>query len=186
MRVTQVQVLPKKQFIDTRSIDLEFVYFLKQGHLKLTRMLADGKEVILDIVSPGEFFGELTHNEAPSQEIAEALDDATVCVFLRSDFEQILKTNPAFNREILKQVGNKLVRFQERMINIAFSDAESRVASFVLRYAHELGYLSHQEIAYLTGLSRQTVTMQLNDFRERGLITFDRSGITVLDKQALG
>lgn len=187
-RLAQLQVLPRKGFVFYSDDDGEYVYFLKRGHVKLSRLLPDGKEAILDVVSPGEFFGQIESRQRgteTSEDVVEALDEALICVFRRTDFEKILDENPKLNREVLKQVGDRFLRFQERMIDIAFRDARSRVASFVLRYATEIGYLTHQEIAYLTSLSRQTVTVHLNEFRDAGLISFDRQGISVLDEDGL-
>jgi CRP/FNR family transcriptional regulator, cyclic AMP receptor protein len=177
-RMAQMHLLPRKAFVSVHEEDVRYVYFVKRGHLKIAR-LVDDRELIVDVISPGEFFGELT-GSATSDEMAEALDEATICVFRYDDFVQILDRNPKLNREILKQVGDRLLRFKERLVDIAFRDARSRVAGFIIRYAGELGYLTHQEIAYLTGLSRQTVTQIMNAFREEGLIDFDRTGIRVI------
>jgi CRP/FNR family transcriptional regulator len=182
-RMAQMHLLPRKAFVYGREDETHYVYFVKRGHLKIARMV-DGRELIVDVISPGEFFGEITGTSIVD-EVAEALDEATVCVFRTDDFVRILDANPKLNREILKHVGDRLVRFKERLVDIAFRDARSRVAGFIVRYAEELGFLTHQEIAFLTGLSRQTVTQTLNAFREDGLITFDRSGIQVVQMDEL-
>ncbi len=76
------------------------------------------------------------------------------------------------------------------MSDLAFKDVTKRIISFLVRYAEDFGkikagavhipaFLSHQEIAFLTASSRQTVTSVLNDLRSKGLIEFTRKTLTV-------
>lgn len=174
------------------------IFFLKEGHVKISRINAEGKELILDVMGPGEIFGELSlvdEEEKPS-EIAQALDDALICAMKNSDFEALLKSNPDLNFQITKRIGLRLRRIEERVSELIFKDVRKRIASFLVRYAEEFGkikkgvvtvktHLSHQEIALLTGSARQTVTTTLNEFRALDLIDFSRKGITIKEFEKL-
>ena len=167
------------------------IFFLKEGHVKLYRLHEDGREVILDILGPGEIFGELSIIEqGEGKDIAETLDDALVCSMKMQDFENMLMHNPLLNLQLTKWVGLRLRRFEEKLSELAFKDVTKRIISFLIRYADNFGkikegtihvtsFLSHQEIAYLTAASRQTVTTVLNELKQKGMIEFTRKTLTI-------
>jgi CRP-like cAMP-binding protein len=168
------------------------IFFLKKGHVKISRIHPDGKEVILEVVGPGEVFGELSlvEEDAHRNELAETLDDALICAVKKEDFEDIMRRNPDLTLKITKRIGLRLRRFEERVTNLVFKDVKKRIAWFLTEYAEDFGkmkgdvitvrmHLSHQEIGLLTGCARQTVTTLLNEFRNAGLIDFSREGFTI-------
>ena len=168
------------------------VFFLKEGHVKISRISGDGKEMILDVLGPGELFGELsmTEQEGARNEMAQALDEAVICTVRKEDFESMLRSNPGLNVEVTRRVGLRLRKFEERVVDLMFKDVRTRIATFLVRYAEELGkmksgqitirmHLSHQDIAFLTGAARQTVTTTLNEFRSMCLLDFSRSEIVI-------
>lgn len=173
------------------------IFFLKEGHVKLYRLHEDGREVILDILGPGEIFGELSMiDQGERSEAAETLDDALVCSISRKDFEGMLLHNPNLNLRLTKWIAFRLRRFEEKMGDLAFKDVTKRIISFLVRYAEDFGKikegtvqvssaLSHQDIAYLTATSRQTVTTVLNDLRQKGFIDFTRKTLTIHNLQKL-
>ncbi len=168
------------------------IFFLKRGHVKISRIHPDGREVILDVVGPGEIFGELALIEEgeESNDMAQALDDALICAMKVSDFESLMKSNPDMNMKVTKRIGLRLRKFEERVTDLVFKDSKKRIASFLVHYAEDFGkmklnvvnikmHLTHQEIALLTGAARQTITTTLNEFRTLGLIDFSRQEITI-------
>ncbi len=167
------------------------IFFLKEGHVKLYRLHEDGREVILDILGPGEIFGELSMiDQGGRSEAAETLDDVLVCSMSMKDFESMLLHNPGLNLQLTKWIGLRLRRFEEKMSDLAFKDVTKRIISFLVRYAEDFGkmkaggvhlssFLSHQEIAFLTATSRQTVTTVLNDLKDHGYIDFSRKSLVI-------
>lgn len=168
------------------------IFFLKEGHVKISRLTVDGKEVILDVVGPGELFGEISfvREEEPAGELAQSLDDVVICTIKKSDFEELLKLHPELNFQLTKRIGLRMRKFEERVTDMVFKDVRKRIAAFLVRYAEEFGkikggivtikmHLSHQEIALLVGAARQTVTTTLNEFRSEGLIDFSRQGFII-------
>jgi CRP-like cAMP-binding protein len=173
------------------------IFFLKEGHVKLSHLHEDGREVILDVLGPGEIFGELSLvDEGERQEIAEALDDVLICTINKRDFEMMLRQNPDLNFELTKRIGLRLLKFEEKINDLVFKDVTKRIMSFLVRYAGDFGkikggvvtinaFLSQQEIAYLTATSRQTVTTILNDLKSQGLIDFTRKSLTITNLEKL-
>lgn len=176
------------------------IYLLKKGHVKISRIDEEGREVILEIVGQGEMFGELAllddEDTGTTTDVVQALDEVLICAIRRETFEMMMRGNPELTFRITKRIGLRLRRFEERVTNLVFKDVRQRVVSFLLRYAEDFGkvrggvvnipmHLSHHEIALLTGSARQTVTTILNQLRADGLIDFSRSGMKLIDMSGL-
>ena len=178
------------------------IYLLKKGRVKLLRVDEEGNEVIMDVLGPGEIFGELTFGEdsdedrEQSGEMAMALDDCLICTIRNEDFENLLRSFPELNFRITRRIGLRMRKFEERVTDLVFKDVKKRIATFLVKYAEEFGkvkkgvvtikmHLSHQDIGLLTGAARQTVTTILNDFRSQGILDFSRKSMEIRDYEAL-
>ena len=174
------------------------LFFLKEGRVKISRISPEGKEIILDVIGPGELFGELAlvDRKSDRDELAVALDDVLICTMRVEDFETMMKKNSDLNMRITKWMGLRLRKFEERIPDLMFKDVYKRIVGFLNKYAQDFGKikggvitikpaLSHQDIGYLTGCARQTVTSILNKLREEGLIDFDRKQLLINDYKKL-
>jgi CRP-like cAMP-binding protein len=175
------------------------IYFLKSGHVKIVRLSSEGREAILDIVGPGEIFGELALADEPEEqymEIAEALDEVLICAISKNDFLAFLKKNPELNLRMIKLIGMKLRRVESKVEELIFKNVRERIISFLLRFAEAFGkikdrqitvpkFLSQDEIAHLTATSRQSVATILNELRQERLIDFTAKSLTILQPERL-
>jgi len=174
------------------------LFFLKEGRVKISRISPEGKEIILDVIGPGELFGELAlvDRKSDRDELAVALDDVLICTMRVEDFETMMKENSDLNMRITKWMGLRLRKFEERIPDLMFKDVNKRIVGFLNKYAEDFGKikggvitikpaLSHQDIGYLTGCARQTVTSILNKLREERLIDFDRKQLLINDYKKL-
>lgn len=197
-KMTAMSTVKPQQPIYFPDAPSRSIFFLKKGHVKISRIFSDGREVILDVIGPGELFGELPLVEEGehANEMAQALDEVLICTMRLSDFEALLASHPQLNINITKRIGLRLRRFEERMTDLIFKDTRKRIAGFLVRYAEEFGkikggvititmHLTHQEIAMLTGAARQTITTTLNEFRSQGLIDFSRRGMKIQNLKTL-
>lgn len=196
---TSMRQLRKSGVIYFPEAQSQNLYFLKSGHVKIARLSPDGREAILDVVGPGEIFGELGLADEPEEEyveIAEALDDVLICATSKNDFMEFLKKNPELNLRMIKLIGMKLRRVESKVEDLIFKTARERVIGFMLRFAEAFGkikdrqisvpkFLSQEEIAHLTGASRQTVATILNELRQEGLIDFTTKSLTILKPERL-
>lgn len=182
----------KKNFIYNTGDSADTVYILKEGRIKITRFTEDGRELTIDILEPGDIFGELVlAGEVQRETSAEALEDSFICAIHRKDFEEFLNKNPAFSFRITKWIGFKLRRIENRFENLIFQDVRMRILTLLKDLADKYGIdvpegkeislrLSHQEIANLIGSTRETVTLEINNLKRSGLITVrDRKFILV-------
>lgn len=194
-RMAAMRNATKNQVIYFPEDESDSVYMLKSGKIKLSKISAEGKEIILAILHPGEVFGELsiTGVGGKREEIAEATEDAVICKVEVKDIRMMMSQNPKFNLTITKLIGFKLKKVQSRFESLIFKTAEQRIKHFIKELADEHGMpikgnseeflirlkLTHDEISKLTATSRQTVTSTLNLLESEGVITYDRKSIFV-------
>jgi len=169
------------------------LFFLKGGTIKIGHVDEEGKEVIREIIRQGEVFGQFSlERNNLNGEFAQAYkSDVSLCAFNIEDFEKLLRKKPEIAFHFSKQVGQKLHKFQNRLLNLLNRDVKTRLVNFLIMLAKEEGdsndaekysiqnFLTHEDIAQLIGSSRQTVTTMLNELEASGLISVSRQFILI-------
>jgi CRP/FNR family transcriptional regulator, cyclic AMP receptor protein len=167
------------------------------GRVKITSAGADGKEVVLNIIDPGEVFGEVALLDGkPRTADAVAISPTELLVIDRRDFVPFLESNPRVAIRLLEVLCERLRRTSEQLQDVLFLDLRARLAKTLLRLAKTHGQatagghridlrLSQSEIGNMTGLTRESINKQLRDWQKRKLIDWDRGTITIRDIPAL-
>src|SRR5438067_3491625 len=155
---------------------------IREGQVKVTMISPEGKEIILSMLGPGDFFGEmaLLDDEPRSATViaTEALDVVTIW---RSDFLQILSENFSITKKVLAELSRRLRHASNRIESLATMDVYGRLARFFLDLARqngkvlENGYVAvqrptHQSIANMIGTSRETVSRLIHDLMKQNLL----------------
>lgn len=173
------------------------IYLLKRGVVKISALQEDGREVLLALLRKGEVFGEeAVLDDSPRDHVAEAYEDALVCIITRQDFMDMLRSHPELVFKVTKLIGIRLKTFRTRVEHLLFKGASQRLASTLLELAHEHGIsdaqgvlvplrLSQQDLANLIGVTRESVNLALSDFRRRGLVILENRAFRLPRPQAL-
>lgn len=179
------------EFIYLPGDSADCVYVIKQGRIKLSVLSDSGKEIAIDIIQPGEIFGEFALlDESPRSNMTQALDDVLLWVFGKRDFTHLLSTQTKLAMSYIRLVGDRRRRMEKKLSDITSKDVSARVCELL----HELAVgnfetgppaldflvpLTHQDVASLIGASRQTTTSVLNDLERRGVIELGRGWMRV-------
>lgn len=179
------------EFIYMPGDSAEFVYILRQGRIKLSVLSESGKEIAIDIIQPGEIFGEFALvDESPRSNMAQALDDMLMWVFRKRDFTHLLAGQPKLALSYIRLVGDRRRRMEKKLSDITSKAVSARVCELL----HELSTtdsevepaandhlvpLTHHDVASLIGAARQTTTTVLNDLERRSIIELGRGWIRV-------
>ena len=163
----------------------EKCFFVAEGSVKVTRLSKDGKEVILAMLNKGEFFGEmaLLDGESRSANVI-ALEHTKVLTLNREDFLSVLQDYPQIAIQLLKEIAHRLRKSDRQIASLSLSDAEKRIALCILRFADEQGIIKNgevnipkipiqQDIANMSGTSRETVSRALNLLEKENYIKRD-------------
>ncbi len=173
------------------------VFFLKEGRVKITHLLENGKEFTLAILEPGEVFGELAlAGEYTRESGAVAMGEVLACTVDREFFERFLNKRPDLSYRLTKIIGFRRREIEIRLADLAFRGVPSRIARVLLRLAEQYGTpengglrlklrLGHQDIANLIGASRETVTLTLNRLKKEGILDSTRRHFIILQPEKL-
>jgi CRP-like cAMP-binding protein len=170
------------------------VYVVRSGMVIVVLMSADGRELIISELHPGDLFGEVALLSSGRRTAgAMAHEDSSVLELSGRAFIAVLDREPSLARRILEIIIGRLSDAHEREGALAFLDAPGRVARVLLemderdRRGLDKGYvnLSQEELAQRTGLTRQTVARELGEWRRAGWLLTGRGRIMLLNRPAL-
>ncbi len=170
------------QMIILEASEGEQCFFVTEGSVKITRLSNEGREVILAILNDGDFFGEMSLLDGESRSAnVIALDDTKVLTLNRNDFLLVIKEYPQIAIQLLKEMALRLRKSDRQIASLSLSDAEKRIALCILRIAEEQGVIQkghvsipkvpiQQDIANMSGTSRETVSRALKLLEKEGFI----------------
>lgn len=177
--------------------EAQYLYLIAMGRVKLIRSAAAGREVVLDFLHGGEYFGNLKALGAANYaETAVCHTDGCILQISSQDFETILKRHPDVSLKVIQAVGKRLEESRELIKQLSTSTAEQRIASALLRLAGRLGEeqqaavliqlpFSRQDLAAMTGATVETVSRVMSRFAEDGLIRTGRKWVAVTGRKGL-
>jgi CRP/FNR family transcriptional regulator, cyclic AMP receptor protein len=197
VEIMKMKTVYKGESLSYGEGDFSKVYLLIQGKVKIAEMNKDCNELIKDILTAPDIFGDLgMDGNAPKDEYAEALTaNTTVCAFTTADLKKILNNNTAVAIAYARLVNKKLRKMEIRHSDLVFHDAKSRLIGFIKNWAHTDGsqkgdkiilnnYLTHTDIANVIATSRQSVNVLLNELRDSGLLFYNRKQIELTNPAA--
>ncbi|WP_083937679.1 Crp/Fnr family transcriptional regulator [Hymenobacter aerophilus] len=171
-----------------RAVGLYCVY---EGKVKVSNRSADGKEQIIRLAREGDVLG---YRSLMSGDIcttaATALTDCIVCLVPRPDFFSLLAQNPQFSQALLRLLARNLGDAEQRLLHSAYKPVRERVAGALLLLhaafrpaAASAAYfsipVSRDDLAALSGTTKETASRLLSEFRQEGLLTTQGSRISI-------
>jgi CRP/FNR family transcriptional regulator len=186
----------KGDFVFRVSDPGDAVYLLLSGRLKTYKLTPDGREVILWFGFPGEVFGlvESPHRRGRMVSV-EACEPSEVAEWPSSRFREFLEAHPEVSPLLVQIMASRLGMLANRLVHFMADDAEARIAKFLVdlasRYQPLAGHagapigVTHQEIADITGVQRQTATRILGRLTQCGALSMRYRRISVRDRDLL-
>lgn len=173
------------------------LYVLVRGEVKLLKQTDDGREMIVEMVYPGEIFGEeAVFDGQPYPMTAQALEDVELLSISRADFFSFLRDNPDLALEIINELGQRLRQAQNTIRALAMERVEWRVARVLLMLARKAGVkgkegvsidlpLTRQDIADMAATTVETTIRVLSNFKKLGLVDTEKGKIILRDRKRL-
>lgn len=175
----------------------ERLFVVADGRVKLLGHTLAGRDVVLDILKAGEFFGSLaTLGDDVYPETAQAQTSACILVIGKDSFNRILDLYPPVALKVINIMANRLRTAQERVRQLSASPVESRIAHTLLLLSEKFGQpaevglliqvpLSRDDLAAMTGTTAETASRVMSQFQKDGLVETGRQWIAVLDQAGL-
>ncbi len=182
------------QFLFMPDEPAKEIFILIQGKVKIGTFSNEGREVIKEIATPTCMLGYLSlvgnkkHNE-----YAQVLhEEARFIAIPTASLMDVIERNPSIMFAMMTYLTKRLQHMEERLTHMIVKDARERIIEFLLDTAskdgRKVGYevlvkhhLTQQDIANITGTSRQTVTSVFNDLKKSNQINFSRTSILIRD-----
>jgi CRP/FNR family transcriptional regulator len=177
----------KKNQIILRERDTNsFMYIVIEGKVKIYQITNEGKEMILSMHGNGDFFGELSLIDGKTDPATvAATEHSQVAILSRHDFFFLLHTEKKILENLLELMCTRLRESWKKIQMMNFNDASQRIKMLMLMLAENYGEktdkgttlrikLIHQNIADMTGLTRETVTRVLDKWKKSGEITITK------------
>ncbi len=190
-RASRLKRAAKGSFIFFQADLAEAVYLVWRGAIAIRLENPDGRELVINEMTPGDCFGELgILTGQPRSTSAEAIVDSEVLLIPRATFQAILEKEPRLALRLLEITARRLQNSSKREEALAFHDAQQRLARQLIQLdqlASDKGYLtlSQEDLAQRTGLTRQTVATILGRWRRRGWLLTGRGHIVLLNRREL-
>ena len=194
---SRMQKNAKKEIIYFPDEPNNTIYFLKSGKIKISRITEDGRSTTLQLIGPGEIFGESAIlGQEKHENIAEVMEDAIICSISKDNFADLMIKSPNLNLSINKFIGFRLRKIESQVEDLVFKSARERIEAFLKRYVKSFGkkmvdgwmvrpFLNHTEIAELTATTRQTVNTILNVLVQEDEIEYTRRYLRILSEDWL-
>jgi CRP/FNR family cyclic AMP-dependent transcriptional regulator len=158
------------------------VFYLQQGSIKLSVLSRTGKEAVVAILGPGDFFGEGCLAGQPRRmATAHVLTPSTVLVVEKAEMLDLLHGQPELADRFLSHMLARNIRIEEDLIDQLFNSSEKRLARALLllaRYGTEdkplrVPKLSQETLAEMVGTTRSRINFFMNKFRDLGFIEYN-------------
>lgn len=189
-RISRVRTYPQGQILFNEGDPGDDLIVLEAGHLRVSRYLADGSEVVLAVLAAPAALGELALLDgSPRDATVTAQRPVTVRRIPRSIFLDLLDREPAMARGLLRSLASMIRSGNERHADFVGLDVPGRLAKWLLRHAGEGTTVrleaSQGEIAAELGTTRSTLNRVLRDFQALGLIAIGDQALTILNPDRL-
>ena len=173
------------------------LYAIATGRVKLTRVTPAGKNILLDILAPGEFFGSLAtqaNDEYP--ETAEALTDTCILSIGAEEFQRIMLLHPSIAVRVMHALSERLKNAHETVRQLSAHPVEKRIAHALLQLGGKLGQrqemglliqvpFSREDLADMTGTTTETASRVISQFQKDCLVVTGRQWIAIKDWDGL-
>lgn len=158
------------------------MFLLKAGRVKLSKVMEDGTEITLDFRKAGDFLGENMLSEDIEYPVtAWCMERTLICGFEKDRFEKIVLQHPNIGLQVIRNLSNRINWLTTRMGSMSITNLEDRLYGILVSVAREHGAknsrgfviqfpLTHEDLSFLVGAHRVSITRAMKHLRESGKI----------------
>jgi CRP/FNR family transcriptional regulator, cyclic AMP receptor protein len=173
----------RKQVVFAQGDPADAVFYIQHGRVKLTVVSKQGKEAVVALLGPDEFFGEgCLAGQLLRMSTATATEDSTIFRLDKKVMVRLLHTDARFSGMFTTYLLSRNIRFEEDLVDQLFNSSEKRLARILLLLAHfgkegkhepVIPKISQETLAGMIGTTRSRVSHFMNKFRKLGFIDYN-------------
>jgi CRP-like cAMP-binding protein len=187
----------KKEDIFTEGDAPEWFYIVSTGKVKVTKISHEGKEIILEIISPYDIFGGVAVlRNFPYPANAVAMEDSEILKISRKNLMRLVDRFPNLMFCIALQLGDRMKSSFDSLKNIALERVEARIAALLLKLGNKVGVetdeglminmrLTKQDVADMVGTTVETSIRTFSKFKKDGLVIESDGKVIIRDRERL-
>lgn len=169
---------PRHATVVEEGLPGDYMYVIREGRVKVTKLSEDGREKILEFLGEGDFFGEMALlDRAPRSASVKTLDASRMLALSRNDFLASMRSSPNLAMAVVQELTRRLREAGEHASSLSFLSVKDRTKGLLVRLAREgelrgtrrvTPALTHQQMADMIGTSRETVTRVVKELKTEG------------------
>lgn len=168
------------------------LFLISSGKVKVYSLTPSGKETLLRVLGEGDFVGEeALFGDGQTENFAEALTDARVCLIRRDDFLPLLMAYPSISLKLLEELNRRLVALSRQVASETAGSVKNRLVCYLLELSDAqqsseiILPLSRKELAAFLDTTPETLSRRLTALVEDGLLSRHGRTLTILDREKL-
>jgi CRP-like cAMP-binding protein/CheY-like chemotaxis protein len=190
----KVAKIKKKQIVYAEGDEPLKFYFLQAGKIKAYKLNDDGKEYIVDLYGPGDFFGHLAILEdGEYNESAEAMEACEIIGIPARDFKELISRNHKVAQDFIKLLANNIHEKENKLSQMAYNSLRKRVAEALVllskKFKGEASELSmkipRDDLAAMVGTATESLIRILSEFKQDKFLEISAGEIKILNLKRL-
>ena len=185
----------KKQTIYSEGNHPNRLYYVLKGKVKAYKTNEDGKELVTDLFSPGDFLGYIALLEGTAyKDTAEAMEETELAVIPKEDFDELINKNTEVAKKFIQLLAKNISEKENQLLGLAYNSLRKKVADALLmlqkKYQDKKGEkfaidISRESLATIAGTATESLIRTLSDFRNEKMIDIKDGTITIINQKKL-
>ena len=185
----------KKQIVYSEGNHPNRLYYVVSGKVKAFKANDDGKELVTELYSPGDFFGYIAMlEETVYRDTTETMEETLLAIIPKEDFDELLNNNPQVAKKFIQLLAKNISEKEDQLLGLAYNSLRKKVAEALLllqkKYGEERNEnfaitISRESLATIAGTATESLIRTLSDFRAEKLIEIKHGNIVILNEKKL-
>lgn len=185
----------KRQIIYSEGNHPNRVYYVLKGKVKAYKTNEDGKELVTELFSEGDFLGHIALLEGSAyQDTTATMEETELAVIPKEDFDELLNKNAAVAKKFIQILAKNISEKESHLLRLAYNSLRKKVADALLmlekKYHHNKKEkfsidINRESLASIAGTATESFIRTLGDFRQEKIIDINDGIITILDQKKL-
>ena len=190
-----INIYRKKQIIYSQGNYPNRLYYVLKGKVKAFKIHDDGKELVTELYSTGDFLGYIALlEETVYKDTAEALEETELAIIPKEEFEELLNKNPEVTKKFIQLLAKNITDKEDHLLGLAYNSLRKKVAEALIMLQKKYNSdqdevftidISRENLASIAGTATESVIRTLSDFRNEKLIEINSGNIKIVNYKKL-
>jgi CRP-like cAMP-binding protein len=190
-----INTYKRKQTIYSEGNHPNRLYYVMKGKIKAYKSNEDGKELVTELYSPGDFVGYVALLEGTVyKDTTEALEESELAVIPKEDFEVLINTNPEVAKKFIQLLAKNISSKEDQLLGLAYNSLRKKVADAIITLQKKYKGpknenftidISREGLATIAGTATESLIRTISDFRNEKLIDIQNGSIKILNEKKL-